>query len=137
MKSITFILTLIFAICFAILLAYSYTRPKQNSLTWNCSIFQLQNKYYPRIRYGYQFWRVPISFIFHSNIAHFVLNIIGLQIYGYFVEWYFGRVKYILVLVLSIIMSHFLSCVALPTSISTTSSSILFAVLALKLYFLY
>jgi membrane associated rhomboid family serine protease len=136
-KSITFVLSIIFCICFAILLAYSYTRPNQTKLTWNCSIFQLQNKYYPRIRFGYQFWRVPISFLFHSNIAHFVLNLIGLQIYGYFVEWYFGRIKYAIVLILCAIMSHFLSCVCLPTTVSTTSSAALFACLALKIYFLY
>jgi membrane associated rhomboid family serine protease len=58
-------------------------------------------------------------------------------VYGYFVEWYYGRTKYVVALVLALAMSHFLSCIALPTSVSTTSSSALFAVLALKLYFLY
>lgn len=137
LKSVNFVLSIIFTLCFIILLIYNYTNPIQNKLRWNCSLFSLQNKYYPRIRYGYQFWRVPISFLFHSNIAHFVLNIIGLQIYGYFVEWYYGKKKYIIALVLSGVFSHFFSCVALPTSVSTTPSSFLFTTLALKLFFLY
>jgi membrane associated rhomboid family serine protease len=89
------------------------------------------------MRYGYEFWRVIVSFFFHSNIAHFVLNVIGLQIYGYFVEWYYGKVKYAIALVLAGILSYFLSCVAMPTSVSTTSSALLFVIMALKIYFLY
>lgn len=89
------------------------------------------------MRYGYEFWRVPVSFFFHSNIAHFVLNVIGLQIYGYFVEWYYGRVKYVISLILAGIFSFFLSCICMPTSVSTTASAFLFVILALKLYFLY
>lgn len=74
---------------------------------------------------------------FHSNIAHFVLDVIGVQIYGYFVEWYYGRVRFGVALGVAGVVGFFLSCVALPTSVSTTSSALLFAVLALKLFFLY
>jgi membrane associated rhomboid family serine protease len=59
------------------------------------------------------------------------------QIYGYFVEWYFGKVRYIITMVLSLIVSHLLGCICLTTSVSTTSSSALFAIFSLKLYFLY
>jgi membrane associated rhomboid family serine protease len=136
-KSITFGLSLLFVVGFAILLGYSYSRPLQNDLTWNCSVFALQNKYYPRLRYRVEVWRVPISFLFHSNIAHFILNLIGFQIYGYFVEWYIGHAKYAITLAFTLFMSHFLSCIALPTTVSTTSSSALFAVFALKVSFLF
>jgi membrane associated rhomboid family serine protease len=135
-KSITFILTIIHVILFAILLIYNYSQA-QNDLTWNCSLFQLQNKYYPKLRYQYQIWRVFISAFFHSNIAHFVLNLFGLQVYGYFVEWHYGKIKYILLLVFTVIFSHFLAAITNQISISTTSSSLLFAIIALKIYFLY
>lgn len=51
-RSITFVLSLVFIALFASLLIYSYTRP-QSDLTWNCSLYQLQNKYFPRLRYNY------------------------------------------------------------------------------------
>lgn len=137
LKSVTFFLSIIFIICFVILLIYSYTKKIQNKLTWNCSIFELQNKYYPRVRYSIQLWRAPISFFFHSNIAHFVLNLIGLQIYGYFVEWYYGKVKYVITLVVAGLLGFVFSCVAMPTTVSTCASSLLFSVFALKLYFLF
>jgi membrane associated rhomboid family serine protease len=82
--SLNFGLTVFLALMFVVLLVYNYTKP-QTDLTWNCSLFELQNKYFPKIRYDYQIWRVIISGIFHSNIAHFCLNIFGLQVYGYFV----------------------------------------------------
>ena len=84
-KSLSFIISIVFIIAFIVLLIYSYSQPDQTKMTWNCSIFELQNKYYPRLRYSFQFWRILVSGIFHSNIAHFVLNLIGFQIYAYFV----------------------------------------------------
>ena len=134
-KSINFGLSLLLTVAFVGLLAYSYSRPVQNSLTWNCSLFQTQNKYYPRIRYAYQLWRIPISGLFHSSIPHLVLNLAGLQIYGYFIEWSIGKHKFAVLIGSSIILGHLLGCVILPTSVSTVSSSILYAVLTLKLLF--
>lgn len=60
-----------------------------------------------------------------------------MQIYGYFVQWYFGKVKYIVVLGIAGLMAFFMSCVVVPTSVSTCSSCILFSILSLKLIFLY
>jgi membrane associated rhomboid family serine protease len=89
------------------------------------------------VRYNIQIWRAPISFFFHSNIAHFILNLIGVQIYGYFVEWYYGKAKYVITLLVAGLMGFVLSCVTQPTTVSTCASSLLFAIFALKLYFLY
>ena len=50
-----------------------------------------------------------MSALFHSNYAHFVLNIIGLQIYGYFIEWYYKKTKMIVTFVLAILFAGFLS----------------------------
>ena len=136
-KTMTFVISIIFTLAFISLLVYNYSKAEQNDFTWNCSLFELQNKYYPRLRYSYQFWRIPISAIFHSNILHFVLNVLGLQIYGYFVEWYLGKKKLICLFCWSIVLGHLLSCLAFPTSISTTSSSILSAILTMKAYFFF
>ena len=47
-KSVTFILTIIYTVMFIILLAYNYSR-EQTDITWNCSLYRLQNKYFPRL----------------------------------------------------------------------------------------
>lgn len=110
-KSINFALSIIFLLAFIGLIIFNYIKP-QNDFTWNCTLFQLQNKYFPRLRYDYQFWRVPISGIFHSNYPHFFLNLFGLQIYGYFVEWYYGKIKYAITIIFAVVFSHFLGCLA-------------------------
>ena len=109
----------------------------QNEFTWNCSLFELQNKYYPRIKFDYQLWRILVSPLFHSNYAHFVLNIVGIQIYGYFVEWYYGKLKYVLTLIFSVLFAGFFSNLVMMESISTMASAILYSILALKIYFFY
>ena len=97
----------------------------------------MQNKYYPRIKFDYEIWRLLVSGFFHSNYAHFILNLLGLQMYGYFVEWYYGKCKYVATIIVSLIFAGFFSSIANMTSISTMPSSVLYCVLALKIYFLY
>jgi membrane associated rhomboid family serine protease len=75
--------------------------------------------------------------VLHSNIAHFFLDLFALQVYGYFVEWYYGRVRYCIILVATAIYAHFLSCIAQKTSIATTPSAVLFAILTMKAIFLW
>lgn len=69
---------------FVILIAYNYSRT-QTDLSWNCSLYKLQSKYFPKLRYEYQIQRVFISALLHSNLAHFFLDLFALQVYGYFV----------------------------------------------------
>ena len=135
-KSINFVVTVIFIITFIIFLIFNYVKP-QSDITWNCSLYQLQTKYYPRLRYSYEIWRVFVSAVFHSNIPNFLLDLFSLQIYGYFVEWYYGKLKYVMVAVTSLLISHFLSCVAESITFSTTSIALLYSILALKLVFFY
>ncbi len=78
-----------------------------------------------------------MSALLHSNIAHFFLDVFALQLYGYFAEWYFGRVIYGLALLISAIYSHLLSCLIQKTSIATTPSAVLFTVLTMKAIFLW
>jgi membrane associated rhomboid family serine protease len=83
-RSITFWLSILYGVMFLVLIGFNY-RKTQTDLTWNCSLFQLQNKYFPKLRHEYQIWRVLVSALFHSNIAHFCLDLFALQLYGYFV----------------------------------------------------
>jgi len=121
---------------FIFLIIYNYSQT-QSETTWNCSLFKLQVKYFPKLRFNMQLWRVIISSFFHSNFAHFFLNLFGLQIYGYFVEWYYGKLRYSITLLCAIIYSHFFSSIIQKSTISTTPSSVLFAILILKCFFLW
>lgn len=60
-----------------------------------------------------------------------------MQIYGYFVEWYYGKKAYAATIVTAVVFGHFFSAVLQTTSISTTSSALTMAIIALKLYFLW
>ena len=51
-KSITFVLTIIYLVMFVILLAYNYSK-EQTDITWNCSLYRLQNKYFARLNIDY------------------------------------------------------------------------------------
>jgi len=135
-RTATFALSILYIIAFVILIGYNYSK-EQTSITWNCSLYQLQNKYYPRLNNNYELWRVVVSAFFHSNIAHFFLDLFALQIYGYFVEWYYGTKPFLLTLLATILYSHVLAAVLQKTSVSTTSSAIFMAIAALKVYFLW
>ena len=135
-RSATFFLSLAYALMFLVLLAFNYSRA-QTDLSWNCSLYRLQAKYFPRLRYEVELWRVLLSALLHSNIAHFVLDLFALQVYGYFVEWYFGRLRYCAVIAAAAAYSHFLSCLAQKTSIATTPSAVLFSILVMKAFFLW
>lgn len=60
---------------------------------------------------------------------------VGLQLYGYFIEWYIGSLKFAGLAVLAIINAHFLSCLTDKYTVSTTASGILYAILAVKILF--
>ena len=109
-------------------------RPKtQNS--WGCLLFQAQNKFYPRLKDQYQLWRVLVSALFHSSFVHLLLNLVGLQLYGYFVEWYIGKWRFCLLMGVAAINAHFLSCLTNKFTVATTASGILYAILAIKVLF--
>ena len=57
--------------------------------------------------------------------------------YGYFVDWYYGKLKLILSLIVTIIVAHFFSAAVDKLSVSTMASSLLYCVIALKLWFLF
>lgn len=135
-KSINFWLSITYIVMFLILIGYNYSHT-QTDLSWNCSLYKLQSKYFPKLRYEYQIQRVFVSALLHSNLAHFLLDLFALQVYGYFVEWYYGHLRFGLVAVIAAIYAHFLSCLAQKVSISTTPSAILFAILILKAIFLW
>lgn len=118
-----------------IILLIVYATKNKSDVAWSCLMFKMQNKFYPRLRYNYELWRIPISMVFHGNISHIVLNMIGIQMYGYFIEWYYGKLKYVLLLLAAMINGHFLSCLTNSVSVSSTASCILYAFLGMKITF--
>ena len=121
---------------FLVLIGYNYSK-EQTDITWNCSLYRLQNKYFPRLNIKHEIWRVFISAFFHSNIAHFCLNLFALQIYGYFIEWYYEKKIYVLTLLCAMVYSHFFSSVIQNTTVSTTSSALTMSIIGLKIFFLW
>lgn len=114
-----------------------YALMTKKPVSWSCLLFATQSKFYPRLRYDYELWRIAVSSIFHGNISHFVLNIVGLQLYGYFVEWYYGKWKFTLALVLAILNSHLMSCLTDGVNVSSTASGVLYAILGMKAVFFF
>lgn len=107
----------------------------QTPTSWGCMLFETQNKFYARLRSNYEVWRVPVSGLFHSNFSHLILNLVGLQLYAYFIEWYLGKFKFVGLVIISIINSHLMSCLTNKYTVSTTSSGILYAILGVKILF--
>lgn len=133
-KSITFWLSVMMLVMFLSLVGVYASREKSD-IAWSCLMFQTQNKFYPRLRYNYEFWRILVSSLFHGNISHVVLNLLGMQLYGYFCEWYFGKLRFALMLVIAIVNSHLLSCLTNVVSVSSTASGLLYTFLGLKIIF--
>ena len=127
-------MSVVMLVMFITLFVVHQTRP-QSPTSWGCLLFTVQNKFYPRLRLGYEFWRIPVSGLFHSNFSHLILNLVGLKLYGYFIEWYIGSLKFAGLAVLAIINAHLLSCLTDKYTVSTVASGILYAMLAVKILF--
>lgn len=78
-----------------------------------------------------------MSAIFHGNISHFVLNIVGLQLYGYFVEWYYGKWRFCCAVLLAALNAHLMSCLTDSITVSSTASGILYTLLSMKAVFFF
>lgn len=135
-KSLTFWLTTLMTLA-SVTLFIVYACITKKPVSWSCLLFSTQSKFFPRLRYDYELWRIVISSIFHGNISHFVLNIVGLQLYGYFVEWYYGKWRYSVAVALTVINSHLMSCLTDSSNVSSTASGILYALLGMKAVFFF
>jgi hypothetical protein len=131
-KSITFPPSLVMNIAFITLLLV-YAAMEKTAVSWSCLLFHTQNKFYPRLIYGYEFKRA-IRALLHGDISHFVLNTICMQFYVYFIEWHNRCVKYTFILLLAIVNFYLISCLINSTNVS--SSDILYILFGMRMMFL-
>lgn len=84
-------------------------------------------KYTPLIKAG-QYYRLFTSGFLHGGIVHLSLNMLALYSVGPIVERYFGKIKYIIIYMVSLLLSSALSCV-LSDSVSIGASGAIFGLL--------
>jgi len=83
------------------------------------------------------FYRLIASAFLHGNIAHLVINMYSLWIIGSQVENYIGKIKYLIIYLLSAIMGNLFSIVFLENSLSVGASGSIFGLMGSLLYFGY
>lgn len=84
-------------------------------------------KYNPLIKAG-EYYRLFICGFLHGGIIHLTLNMIALYSVGPFVEKYFGKVKYIIIYIVSLLLSSALSYL-FSDSVSIGASGAIFGLL--------
>ncbi len=85
-----------------------------------------------------EFWRIFTNAFLHGSLWHLLINMYSLWIIGTQVENYIGKVKFLIIYILSIIMASLFSLLFLgPNSISIGASGAIFGLMGALLYFGY
>lgn len=92
---------------------------------------------YVYVRYG-GFYRLFTSMFLHANLYHIAFNMYALYILGPQVEKYFGKLKFLLIYLISGVLGSLFSCVFMDsTSLSIGASGAIFGLFGSLAYFTY
>lgn len=83
-----------------------------------------------------QVWRLVTYIFVHGSIIHLLVNMYSLYIIGTQIETYIGKIKYLIIFIISGICGGLLSCLA-SNSISVGASGAIFGLLGAMAYFGY
>ena len=92
--------------------------------------------YGPRIREYHEYYRILTAGFLHGDIVHLGLNMYALYVIGNQMESYLGKVKYLLIYLISLICGSLLS-MALSNYASVGASGAIFGLMGSMLYFGY
>lgn len=84
-----------------------------------------------------EFYRLIACAFLHGNIAHLLVNMYSLWVIGSQVESYIGKIKYLIIYLLSALMGSLFSIVFLGNSLSVGASGAIFGLMGSLLYFGY
>ncbi len=84
-----------------------------------------------------EFYRLITSAFLHGSLLHLVVNMYSLWIIGSQVETYIGKLKYLIIYLLSALMGSLFSIVFLENSLSVGASGAIFGLMGSLLYFGY
>ncbi len=104
-KSFTAINLILIFIYFLITVFYSYF----TKITWTCTLYNFGAHFQPAIVENYQMQREITPLLLHSGIPHIMMNSISLLIYGFVLEDYYGKFRFIFLYLLTGICGNLLS----------------------------
>lgn len=85
-----------------------------------------------------EFYRVFTSIFLHASLIHFLMNMYSLYVIGPQLESFFGKIKYLIIFIISGIIGNLLSLVFIQNNIvSVGASGAIFGLLGSLLYFGY
>jgi len=97
----------------------------------------LGGSYKPLIADYYQVWRLVSAIFLHWSLLHLVVNMYSLFILGTQVETFMGKVKFLVIYLISGICGCLLSCVVGDNVLSAGASGAIFGLMGCLLYFGY
>jgi len=83
------------------------------------------------------YYRLLLSTFLHGNLIHLIINMYSLYVIGSQVETYIGKIKFLIIYLLSAIMGSLFSIVFLENSLTIGSSGAIFGLMGALLYFGY
>jgi len=101
-----------------------------------CVLYKFGAKYTPSIVVLHQFYRLVAPIMLHLNIGHIASNLFSQNMYGYVLEDYYGRAKFILIYLVAGIGGNALSALWQEYSLSVGASSALFGLFALNVAYI-
>ena len=128
---ITFSLIIINVIIFALM--YAFGAGSENSET----LIKFGANYLPLTKSG-EYYRLITSAFLHIGVIHLLLNMYSLYVVGTQIEYFYGKIKYVLIYLFSAIMgSLFTLVLSSSNTLAAGASGAIFGLLGALLYFGY
>ena len=128
---ITFSLIIINVIIFALM--YAFGSGSENSET----LVKFGANYLPLTKSG-EYYRLITSAFLHIGVIHLLLNMYSLYVVGTQIEYFYGKIKYVLIYLFSAIMgSLFTVVLSSSNTLAAGASGAIFGLLGALLYFGY
>lgn len=88
----------------------------------NCTLFRMGGKYSPAIKYDFEIYRLFTPILLHANIAQLITNSLSILLLGFYIENLIGSKSYMMLYMISGIISQLASSVLNSSNISVGAS---------------
>jgi membrane associated rhomboid family serine protease len=103
----------------------------------NCTLFRMGAKYSPAIRHDFEIYRLFTPIFLHANIPHLISNSLSILLLGFYIENLIGKKAYMMLYMISGIISQLASSVLNSYNISVGASGSIMGISSFFIFYYY
>ena len=113
-----------------------YTDKGTHDQTFTCVLYDFGAKFTPSIVVKHDIHRLVLPIFLHAGVAHILFNLFSQNMYGYVLEDFYGRARFIMLYLLAGVGGNLFSAVTQMENLSVGASSSLFGLFALNIAYI-